>query len=75
MDVGADPSLGSLVNWDYGVGNRVLLNLGIGGMRDVASSSNSNMNRLNQTECAVFKLWILYFQRIPFFDYLNELKS
>ena len=75
MDVGADPRLGSLVNWDYGTANRELLNLGLGGMRDVASSSNSNMNRLNQTECAVFKLCIIYFQRIPFSDYLNELIS
>ena len=28
----------------------------------------SLMNRLNQT--AVFKLWMLYFQRIPYSDYL-----
>ena len=30
------------------------------------------MNRLNQTESAVFKLWMLYFQRISFSDYFND---
>ena len=28
------------------------------------------MNRLKKTECVVFKLWTLYFQRIPFTDYI-----
>ena len=31
----------------------------------------SNINRLCQTESAVFKLWMLYFRRIPFSDYLE----
>ena len=31
----------------------------------------SLMNRLNKTESAVFKLWMLYFQRIFFTDYLE----
>ena len=31
----------------------------------------SLMNRLKQTESAVFKLWMLYFQRIPYSDYLS----
>ena len=31
----------------------------------------SLMNRLSQTESAVFKLWMLYFQRVPFSDYLD----
>ena len=30
----------------------------------------SLMNRLNQTDSAVFKLWMLYFQRIHCADYL-----
>ena len=30
----------------------------------------SLMNRLNKTESSVFKLWMLYFQRIYFSDYL-----
>ena len=30
----------------------------------------SLMNRLNKTESAVFKLWMLYFQRIFFTDYM-----
>ena len=29
------------------------------------------MNRLSKTESAVFKLWMLYFQRISFSDYLE----
>ena len=43
------------------LGNRVALNPGLGGMRDV-----SLMNRLNKTESAVFKHWMLYFQMIYF---------
>ena len=31
----------------------------------------SLMNRLKQTESAGFKLWMLYFQRIPYSDYLS----
>ena len=31
----------------------------------------SLMNRLNQTKSAVFKFWMLYFQRISFSDYLE----
>ena len=31
----------------------------------------SLMNRLDQPESAVFKLQMLYFQRIPFLDYLE----
>ena len=31
----------------------------------------SLMNRLSKTESAVFKLWMLYFQRIFFTDYLE----
>ena len=31
----------------------------------------SLMNRVNQTQSAVFKIWMLYFQRIPLSDYLN----
>ena len=38
-------------------------NPGLGDVRDVALSL---INRLNQTESAVFKLWMLYFQRISF---------
>ena len=34
----------------------------------------SLMNRLNQTVSAVFKLWMLYFQRIPFSDYFEKTK-
>ena len=30
------------------------------------------MNRLNQTESAVFKLWMLYFQRISFSDWFDH---
>ena len=30
-------------------------------------------DRLNQTESAVFKLWMLYFQRIPYSDYFDDL--
>ena len=35
------------------------------------SLSLSLMNRLSKTKSAVFKLWMLYFQRIFFTDYLN----
>ena len=31
----------------------------------------SLMNRLNKTKSAVFKLWMLYFQRIFFTDYFG----
>ena len=31
----------------------------------------SLVNRLNKTECTVFNFWALYFQRIPFIDYLD----
>ena len=33
----------------------------------------SLMNRLNQTESTVLKLWMLYLQRISFSDYLEIL--
>ena len=43
-----------------------MLNPGLGGMRAL-----SFMNRLNKTESDVFKLWMLYFQKISFADYLE----
>ena len=59
-----------LVPWDWRVqhlfGNRVAINPGPG-----SDLSLSLMNRLNQTESAVFKLWMLYFQSISFSDYLE----
>ena len=68
--------------WEYSrIFNRVALNPGLGGVRDVTSTIDiSLMNRLNQTESAIFKLWMLYFQRIPFqiiwfrsFDHFNNI--
>ena len=50
-------------------GNRVGLNPGLGGVRDVASAIIS-MNRLNKTDFSIFKLWMLCFQRISS-DYLE----
>ena len=46
-----------------------MLNPGLGGVRDVTSAIISHLplsliNRPNKTESAVFKLWMLYFQRI-----------
>ena len=35
----------------------------------------SLMNRLNQTESAIFKLWMMYFQRIPFRLFDSEVLS
>ena len=46
--------------------SRVALNPGLGGMRDVASAVISHEQTQYKTESAVFKLWMLYFQRISF---------
>ena len=42
----------------------VSFNLGIGGMRDVTSAIIRHERTLGKS--AVFKLWMLYFQRISF---------
>ena len=53
-------------------GNRVALNPGLGGVRDVASAIISH-EQINKTESAIFKLWMLCFQRISFQIILNRL--
>ena len=57
-----------LVLWDCSVqllfGNIVALNPGLGDVRNVAPDIISHEQ--TQSESAVFKLWVLYFQRISF---------
>ena len=63
-----------LVLWDCKVQhlfeNRVALNSGLGGVRNVASVIISH-EQTQKTESAVFKLYMLYFQRILFTDNLE----
>ena len=80
IDPGSIPARGNLhflVLWDCRIqhlfGNRVALNPGLSGVRDVASTIISqylSMNRLSKTESAIFKLWMMCFQRISS-DYLE----
>ena len=63
-----------LVLWDYKVQHlfesRVALNSGLGGMRNVAFVIISH-EQTQKPESAVFKLYMLYFQRILFIDNLE----
>ena len=59
----------SLVLWDL-FESRVVLNPGLGDMRDVASASL--MKRLNKTESAVFKLLDAIFPKDLLFDYFDD---
>ena len=63
-----------MVLWDCKVQHlfesRVALNSGLGGVRNVASVIISH-EQTKKTESAVFKLYMLYFQRILFTDNLE----